>query len=91
MSYDPGAQFCVRGRPFDFWGGGIGDLVWVRIFFPKPLELRIFRRHKRFFLALHAMRDIFFSAGIFSPGISLQDFFPRNQSRKFFSEIAHIL
>ena len=73
----------------------MGDLVWVRIFFPKPLELEIFSTTSNgarfFFLALYTMRDIFFSAGIFSPGISLQDFFPRNQSRKFFSEIAHIL
>ena len=73
----------------------MGDLVWVRIFFPKPLELEIFSTTSNgarfFFLALYAMRDIFFSAGIFSPGISLQDFFPRHQSRKFFSEIAHIL
>ena len=66
----------------------MGDLVWVRIFFPKPLELEIFSTTSNgarfFFLALYTMIDIFFSAGIFSPGISLQDFFPRNQSRKFF-------
>ena len=33
------------------------------------------KRCKIFFLALYALRDIFFSAGILSPGISLQDFF----------------
>ena len=28
----------VRDRPFDF-EGGMGDLVWVRIFFPIPTYL----------------------------------------------------
>ena len=28
----------LRGRAFDF-DGGIGDLVWVRLFFAKPLVI----------------------------------------------------
>ena len=72
----------------------MGDLVWVRNFLTKPLEKEFFsptHNSKTVFFQYFTARDIFFSAGIFSPGISLQDFFPRNQCRKFFSEIAHIL
>ena len=49
--------------------GGMGDLVWARIFFPKPLELEIFSltyNGVRFFSALYTSRGKFFS------GISLQ-------------------
>ena len=57
----------------------MGDLVWVRIFFPKPLELEIFSTTSNgarfFFLALYAMRDIF----------SAQEFFPQVFHCKIFS------
>ena len=51
----------------------MGDLVWVRIFSPKPLVIAFFpdiQRCKIFFPALYAMKDIFFqcrnqSAGYF--------------------------
>ena len=73
----------------------MGDLVWVRIFFPKPLELEIFSTTSNgarfFFLALYAMRDIFSAQEFFPQVFHCKVFFPRNQSRKFFSEIAHIL
>ena len=68
----------------------MGDLVWARIFFPKPLELEIFSltyNGVRFFSALYTSRGKFFS------GISLQvpplPLTPtRNQSTGyFFSEI----
>ena len=57
----------------------MGDLVWVRIFFPKPLELEIFSTTSNgarfFFLALYTMRDIF----------SAQEFFPQVFHCKIFS------
>ena len=56
----------------------MGDLVWVRIFFPKPLELEIFSTTSNgarfFFLALYAMRDIF----------QRRNFFPRYFIARFF-------
>ena len=63
--------------------GGMGDLVWVIIFFPKPLELEISSltyNGVRFFSALYT------SSGKFFSGISLQ--VPptptRNQSTGYF-------
>ena len=54
-------------------------LIWfgVRIFFPKPLVKHFFLTYNsvRFFPALYAMKDIFFSVGFFLLGISLQEFF----------------
>ena len=35
-------------------------------------------------LLLYTIRDIFSVQDIFSPGISLQDFFPRNESTRYF-------
>ena len=50
--------------------GGMGDLVWVRIF-PPNLGDRIssltYNSVRLFFPVLYTMRDIFFSAGIFFP------------------------
>ena len=43
----------LRHRPFDFWGGGMGDLVWVRIFSPKPLVIEFFSWHT-------TVQDLFF-------------------------------
>jgi len=68
-------------------------MVGVRIFFPKLLETEVFppaHNDVRFFLpALYTMRD-FFTEGIFSPGISLQNFFPlKSVCTIFFSEITH--
>ena len=50
----------------------MGDLVWVRIFSPKPLVIAFFpdiQRCKISFPALYAMKDIFFSVGISLQGI----------------------
>ena len=71
--------------------GGMGDLVWARIFFPKPLELEIFSltyNGVRFFSALYTSRGKFFS------GIFLQvppPPHPKSVYRIFFSEITHNL
>ena len=35
----------LRGWPFEFWGGDMGDMVWVRFFFPKPLVIEFFSWH----------------------------------------------
>ena len=81
----------VRGRAFDF-DGGIGDLVWVRlffaqtsadiIFFPDINNLTMsdyfpnFTSHEKYFSSVRKL---------FPPGISLQElFFPRNQSAGYF-------
>ena len=78
-------MLLVRGRPFDFLGGGesgggMGDLDWVRLFFPQTSGDRIFFRNiqgcKIFSPGIQAILQcrIFFSSGI-----SLQEiFFPSN-------------
>ena len=46
----------------------MGDLVWVRNVFPKPLEKEFFsptHNSKRFFFQYFTARDISFSAGYF--------------------------
>ena len=57
----------------------MGDLVWVRNFFPKPLEKEFFsptHNSKTFFFQYFTATDISFSAGyFFSPDIPLQGFF----------------
>ena len=56
----------------------MGDLVWVRNFFPKPLEKEFFsptHNSKRFFFQYFTARDISFSAGYFFPRYSLARFF----------------
>ena len=76
--------FIFRGRPFDYWGkwgtgGGMGDLVWVRIFFPQISGDIIFSLSfngvRYFFSIIHHDRYIFMSAGYF---------FPRKQSALYF-------
>jgi len=61
----------------------MGDLVWVRFFFPKPLELEFFSPTyngvRFFFLVLYVMSDIFFSAGYYFSQVFLcKTFSPRN-------------
>ena len=55
------------------------DLVWVRNFFPKPLEKEFFsptHNSKRFFFQYFTARDISFQCRIlFFPDIPLQGFF----------------
>ena len=74
----------------------MGDLVWVRNFFPKPLEKEFFsptHNSKRFFFQYFTARDISFQCRIlFSPDIPLQGFFiyPLEISlQSIFSEITH--
>ena len=81
----------VRGRAFDF-DGGIGDLVWVRLFFPQTSGDIIFFltlttwRCKIFSQHYKPWKIFLFSAKtFFPPGISFQElFFPRNQSAGYF-------
>ena len=50
----------------------MGDLVWVRNFFPKPLEKEFFsptHNSKTFFFQYFTATDISFSAGYFFPQI----------------------
>ena len=60
-------------------GGGMGDLVEVRIFFAQTSGDKIFSptyNVLRFFFQHYRPREIFFSVlDIFPPGISMQDFF----------------
>ena len=60
----------------------MGNLVWVTIFFPRPLELEIFSLTYNgvgFFSALYVMSDIFFSAGYYFSQVFLcKPFPPRN-------------
>ena len=57
----------------------MGDLVWVRNFFPKPLEKEFFsptHNSKTVFFQDFTATDIFFQCRIlFSPDIPLQGFF----------------
>ena len=57
----------------------MGDLVWVRIFFPKPLENEFFsptHNSKTFFFPVFYSNRYFFQCRIlFSPDIPLQGFF----------------
>ena len=66
----------------------MGDLVWVRIVFPKPLELEIFpltyNSVRFFFSIIYVMRENFQCWILFFPGISLQAFPPRNRSIGYF-------
>ena len=56
----------------------MGDLVWVRIFPPKSLELEIFSlkyNSVRFFFSIvYVMSDIFFSAGHYFSSYILASF-----------------
>ena len=53
----------------------MGDLVWVRLLFPKPLN----------FFPQHRYTGVFSVQDIFSPGISSQDILPpQNQSARYF-------
>ena len=63
-------------------GGCMGDLVRVKKFFPNFWW-------NNFFPALYATKDFFFqSKNLFSPSISLQEFFPsKSICKTFFSEI----
>ena len=60
----------------------MGDLVWVRFFFPGPMELEIFSptyNGVRFFISIIRHERYFFQCRIlFFPGISLRAFSPRN-------------
>ena len=77
----------VRGRAFDFDGGGgggggvdggMGDLVWVRIFFsPQQLDdVRFFPPAFLFSVQNFFFRQVFPSKKYFFLEISLQDIFP---------------
>ena len=74
----------------------MGDLVWVRNFFRKPLEKEFFsptHNSKIFFFQYFTARDISFQCRIlFSSDIPLQGFFiyPLEISlQSIFSEITH--
>ena len=74
----------------------MGDLVWVRNFFRKPLEKEFFsptHNSKRFFFQYFAASDISFLCRIlFFPDIPLQGFiiYPLEISlQSIFSEITH--
>ena len=50
--------------------GDMGDLVWVRIFSSKPLEIDFFPQHttvQDFFSSMIPHQRFFFSEGTFSP------------------------
>ena len=81
----------VRGRAFDF-DGGIGDLVWVRLFFsPNLCGYNFFPDINNLTMSDYfpniTSHEKYFSSvrKLFPPGISLQElFFPRNQSAGYF-------
>ena len=61
----------IRSRPFDFWGA-MGDLVWVRLLSPKPVNF--FPQHILVFFQCNIFFPQVFLCNIFSPlKISLQD------------------
>ena len=58
----------------------MGDLVWVTIFFPKPLDIEFFFPiilpvYDFFPCVIGHQRQLFSVQDIFSLGISMQDFF----------------
>ena len=63
----------------------MGDLVWVRFFFPGPMELEIFSptyNGVRFFISIIRHERYFFQCRIlFFPGISLRAFFTSKLSQ----------
>ena len=72
----------------------MGDLVWVRIFFPKSMELEIFSlkyNSVRFFFSIvYVMSDIFFSAGHYFSQLYPCKLFPLEiRMQDIFSEITH--
>ena len=67
----------------------MGDLVWVRFFFPGPMELEIFSptyNGVRFFVSIIRHERYFFQCRIlFFPGISLRAFFTSKSCLKMIS------
>ena len=83
------AYNCIqlRGRPFDFWGrggGDVGDLVWVRIFSLYLLRYNFFRHQNgvRFFFIIIRHERFFFQCRLSFPQVFPCKIFPLEISRR---------